>query len=160
MEILDIGTWELLLIIVLAFVVIGPHKAEEVSKTLGHWLNRLFKSEAWGYIRKFSGDLVNWPNKIAREAGLEELEKELQADPALLDAAPQVINPHPPEAEGEKRNPSRSRAFSPHPPPRADEAKKKKAPAGKRSPKPGAKSKSTSKPKSKPKPKNSRKRNA
>lgn len=156
MEILDIGTWELLLIIVLAFVVIGPYKAEEVSKTLGRWLNRLFKSEAWGYIRKFSGDLVNWPNKIAREAGLEELEKELQADPALLDAAPQVIYPHPPEAEGATRNPSRSRAYSPHPPPRADEAKKKKSPVGKRSPKPGAKSKSTSKPKTK----NSGKRNA
>ncbi|MBV6395524.1 MAG: hypothetical protein HFACDABA_01100 [Anaerolineales bacterium] len=135
MEILDIGTWELLLIIVLAFIIIGPHKAEETSRTLGRWLNRLFKSEAWRYIRSFSADLVNWPNKIAQQAGLEELDKELQADPALLDAAPQTISTRATDANAEKHAPPRSHAHPPHQPPRADEAQKKKAPAAKQSPK-------------------------
>lgn len=156
MEILDIGTWELLLIIVIAFIVIGPYKAEEVSKTLGRWLNRLFKSEAWGYIRKFSTDMVNWPSKIARDAGMEELEKELQADPSLLDAPPTVISSRSEGQEEENRILPRSLAYSPHPPSRVDEAKKKKPPAKKQASKPRAKNKPASRTPSK----GGRKRNA
>lgn len=141
MEILDIGTWELLLIIVLAFIVIGPHKAEETSRTLGRWLNRLFKSEAWRSVRSFSSSLMTWPNRIAHQAGLEELEKELQADPALLDAGPQTIASRAPDAKAEKTAPPRSHAHPPHQPPRANEAQKKKKPASKQSPRSGAKKK-------------------
>jgi len=122
MEILDIGSGELLLILVLAFVLIGPYKAEEVGKTLGRWLNRLFKSEGWQLIRDFSTGIVNLPAKLAREANMDELEKQLDIDPSMINAAPRVITASEDKAdEGHSIMPSRSQAYSPHPPVKPDD---------------------------------------
>lgn len=75
MDFLGIGVPELLFIIVIALIVIGPKQLSGTAKTAGRWLNKLYRSEAWRTMTQASRDLRNLPTKLAREAHLEELDE-------------------------------------------------------------------------------------
>ena len=92
MEILDIGSGELLLIFLLAFVLIGPNKLGDTGRVIGRWLNKLFKSDAWMTIREISNAVFHLPTTLAKEASLEELNREMQVNPDLVNAKPRVIH--------------------------------------------------------------------
>lgn len=83
MEIFDIGTPELILIFLLALILMGPKKLGEAGATIGKWLNSFFKSDTWMVLREISNAVVHLPTRLAREANLEELERELQLNPDL-----------------------------------------------------------------------------
>ncbi len=73
MDILGVGPLELLLIIFIALVIIGPRDMEKYARKAGRSLNRLFKSDAWRTLTQASRNLRTLPNRLAREAALEEL---------------------------------------------------------------------------------------
>lgn len=74
MELLGIGPLELLFIIVILIIVVGPRDISKVARTLGRMLNKLYRSEEWRALTRASRSLRTLPNRLAREAQLEELE--------------------------------------------------------------------------------------
>lgn len=86
MEFLGIGPLELIAIILIAILVVGPRDIQKTARTLGRWLNAIYRSEFWKTLRETSAEVRNLPNKLAREAGLEEL-REMQREMTATTAA-------------------------------------------------------------------------
>ena len=80
MEILGVGPSELIFIIILAIIVLGPRDMQKAGRTIGRWLNQASHSDLWKLVRDTSSELSNMPRKWMREANMElwEAEKDLQ----------------------------------------------------------------------------------
>ena len=80
MEILGIGASELVYIILIAIIVLGPKDMQKAGRSIGRWLNQLVQSDSWKVFQKTSRELRNLPNNLMREANMEmrKAEKELQ----------------------------------------------------------------------------------
>ena len=74
MDIFGIGVLELIFILIIAMIVVGPRDLGKVGRQIGRFLNRLYKSESWRILNDASRTLRNLPNRLAREAALEELD--------------------------------------------------------------------------------------
>jgi Sec-independent protein translocase protein TatA len=79
MEFLGIGPLELIVIVILALVVFSPKDIAGGGKTVGRWINRLYRSDTYRSMKQVSQELQDLPNRLAREAHLEEL-KDLQEE--------------------------------------------------------------------------------
>lgn len=73
MEIFGIGPLELLLILLLALIILGPKEMVETAKKAAAWLRKLRQSEAW----KTTRDVMDIPNKVMKETGLDDEIREL-----------------------------------------------------------------------------------
>ena len=80
MEILGIGPSELIFIIIIAIIILGPKDMQKAGKTVGRWLNKMIHSEGWQIFQRTSTEMRNLPTRLMREATLEmqETEKELR----------------------------------------------------------------------------------
>ena len=85
MEFLGIGPMELLLIILLAIIIFGPKDIVKAGKSLGKSLSQFIRSDTWKSINQTSQELKNLPNRLMREAGLDELEKTAREEQARAD---------------------------------------------------------------------------
>jgi Sec-independent protein translocase protein TatA len=70
-----IGPLELLFILVIALVIVGPKELGSYARSAGRFLNRLYRSETWRMLTEASQNLRTLPNRLAREAALEELDE-------------------------------------------------------------------------------------
>ena len=77
MEFLGVGPLELLFVLLIALIVLGPNDMVKAGRTLGKWLRKLVTSPTWQAIQQTSRDIRLLPNKLMRDAGLEEDLKEL-----------------------------------------------------------------------------------
>jgi Sec-independent protein translocase protein TatA len=75
MEILGIGPAEALLIVIIALVLVGPKDLGKAARSAGQLLNRLYRSDAWKSVTQASRNLRTLPNRLAREAALDELDE-------------------------------------------------------------------------------------
>jgi len=75
MDFLGIGPLELFFIMVIALVIIGPRDIVKAARSTGRFLNRLYKSEMWRTLTEASRNLRTLPDRLAREAAVEELGK-------------------------------------------------------------------------------------
>jgi sec-independent protein translocase protein TatB len=78
MNFLGIGPLELILVIVLALVVVGPRDLAKLGRDAGRFLNRLYRSPTWRTMNEASRELRNLPNRLAREAELDTLKRDLE----------------------------------------------------------------------------------
>jgi len=72
MEILGVGPLELFFILIIALIVLGPNDMVKAGRTLGRFLRRLVTSPTWQIVQETSRNLRHLPNKLIREAGIEE----------------------------------------------------------------------------------------
>lgn len=77
MDIFGIGPLEFLFIILVALIVLGPKDMIKAGRTLGAFLRRIVTSQEWRYVQQASREVRHLPNRLIREAGLEEAQKEL-----------------------------------------------------------------------------------
>ena len=83
MDFLGIGPLEVVLVVLLALVLFGPKDIAHNARAAGRTLNRIFKSEAWRSMNQASRALRGLPNRLARQAELEDLEGlRCELDPA------------------------------------------------------------------------------
>lgn len=75
MELFGVGPLEALFVLIIALIVVGPRDIGKVARSAGRMLNRLYRSEAWRSITEASRNLRTLPNRLAREAALEELDQ-------------------------------------------------------------------------------------
>jgi Sec-independent protein translocase protein TatA len=73
MEFFGIGYLELLFIMVIMLLVLGPHEISKIAQSTGRFLNRLYKSEEWKAIIQTSRKLRNLPLELAQKAELDEI---------------------------------------------------------------------------------------
>ena len=80
MEILGIGASELLFILIIALIVLGPKDMQKAGRTVGRWLNQLVRSDSWKVFQRTSAELRNLPRNLMREANMEvaEMERDLR----------------------------------------------------------------------------------
>jgi hypothetical protein len=72
MEILGIGPLELVFILVIALIVLGPKDMAKAGLTVGRFLRKIVTSPTWGTIRRTSKEIKYLPNRLMKEAGLED----------------------------------------------------------------------------------------
>lgn len=80
MEILGIGPQELIFIVIIALLVLGPKDMQKAGKTIGKWLNNLVHSDGWKIFQTTSREIRNLPTTLMRDANLDmgKEEKELR----------------------------------------------------------------------------------
>jgi Sec-independent protein translocase protein TatA len=77
MEFLGVGPMELFFILVIALIVLGPSDMVKAGRTLGRVMRKIVTSPNWRLLQETSREIRYLPNRLMREAGLEELQKEL-----------------------------------------------------------------------------------
>lgn len=77
MDILGIGPTELMFIILIALILLGPKDMQKTGRTIGRWLRNMTRSDNWRAFRDTSREIRNLPNRLMREANLEDLEKDV-----------------------------------------------------------------------------------
>ena len=75
MEILGIGASELIFILLIAIIVLGPKDMQKAGKTIGRWLNQFVRSDGWKALQRASREIRNLPTNLMREANIEELQQ-------------------------------------------------------------------------------------
>lgn len=78
MEFLGVGPLELLFILIIALIILGPNDMVKAGRTVGRTLRKIVMSPTWRAVQQTSRDLRNLPNRLMREAGLEEEIKDLR----------------------------------------------------------------------------------
>lgn len=78
MDILGVGPLELIFILIIALIVLGPSDMVKAGRTIGRFLRQIVTSPTWRAVTRTSSELRTLPNKLIREAGLEEDLKEIQ----------------------------------------------------------------------------------
>jgi sec-independent protein translocase protein TatB len=123
MELFGVGPLELLVIIVIALLVLGPSDLAKTARTAGRLLNRMYRSEAFKTVTQASRDLRDLPNRLAREAALEELDESIRQSKSALQAPGPDTNPDGeagldawrPSPKGEPSHPRSDQAYGPTP---------------------------------------------
>jgi Sec-independent protein translocase protein TatA len=74
MEIFGIGPLELLLIVLIALIVLGPKEMLKTSQKAAGWIRKIRQSEIWSTTK----EVMDIPNQVMRETGLDKEIHELQ----------------------------------------------------------------------------------
>jgi len=72
MQLLGIGPLELLLIAVIAVIVLGPKGMVSGAREAGKAIRKIIRSPIWDDIVDTSREIREFPQKLAREAGIEK----------------------------------------------------------------------------------------
>ena len=75
MEFLGISPLEVVAILVIVFLVLGPQDLVKVGGTLGRALRKLRQSDTWRAVQDAGRQLRELPETLARQAGIEEIEQ-------------------------------------------------------------------------------------
>jgi Sec-independent protein translocase protein TatA len=77
MEIFGIGPLEVLFILLLAFIVLGPGDMAKTGRTIGRFLRKVVTSQWWSGFRNASREIKQLPFTLMREASIEEAAKDI-----------------------------------------------------------------------------------
>jgi sec-independent protein translocase protein TatB len=126
MDIFGIGPIELVFIILIALIVLGPKDMQKAGRTIGRWLRDLTASDGWRAFRDTSREIRNLPNRLMREANLEDLEKDVGKIGREIKEAtdikgfgtwanPSAVGPKPPQSKPAPAEAPESPASAPTP---------------------------------------------
>jgi sec-independent protein translocase protein TatB len=76
MEFLGVGPSELIFIILIAIIILGPKDMQKAGRMIGRFLNQLIRSDGWKIFQQTSNELRNLPRNLMREANMEMMEAE------------------------------------------------------------------------------------
>lgn len=71
MEILGVGMSELVFIVIIALIVLGPKDMQKAGKTIGKWMRSIVTSDGWKIFQQTSRELRTLPTKLMRDANEE-----------------------------------------------------------------------------------------
>ena len=71
MEIFNLGWMEIVLILILAFIFMGPDKMVSTGKQLGSWLRKLSRDKLFREVVETTDEIRRYPRKIFDETGLD-----------------------------------------------------------------------------------------
>ena len=77
MDFLGIGPLEVLFVLIIALVIFGPKDIVKAGQAAGRFLRKLVTSAGWQTVQKTSKELRTLPNRLIREAGLEDVKQDM-----------------------------------------------------------------------------------
>ena len=77
MQIFNVGVLEILFILILAFIVLGPRRTIKTARDVGVWFRNLMKSPIWREIVSTSSEIRDLPKKMMDDAELQRMVEEL-----------------------------------------------------------------------------------
>jgi len=72
MKIFNIGTLEIVFILLIAFIVLGPKKAVKSARDLGRWIRNLTNSQFWRDLKGVSEDISHLPQELMKDADIHQ----------------------------------------------------------------------------------------
>lgn len=72
MNLFGIGPLELVLVLLIALIVLGPHEMVKTGKRLGVGLRKLFNSELWQQFKGGLAEVRNMSHKVLRDPQVEQ----------------------------------------------------------------------------------------
>jgi Sec-independent protein translocase protein TatA len=81
MDFLGVGVPELIFVMLIALIFMGPRDLEKAGRTIGSGLRKLLTSDAWRAIRETGKVVSNLPNQLAREAQFDEAGRPVEKEP-------------------------------------------------------------------------------
>lgn len=105
MPFLNLGSAEILFILLLAFILLGPERISRFARDLGGLAAKLKKNDTFQEVLKTTDEIRNYPRKIMEEARLEEaivFEDQNQFDDKMRE--------HPMRMQGSEREQLRAKA--------------------------------------------------
>jgi sec-independent protein translocase protein TatB len=84
MNIFGIGPLEFLLILVIALIIMGPNDMAKAGRSLGKFMRRVVTSPEWRTLLQASREMRNLPNRMMREAGIEDIKKDLPTPEQII----------------------------------------------------------------------------
>ena len=81
MEILGVGPSELIFVIIIALIVLGPKDMQKAGRTIGKWMRDIVTSDGWKVFQRTSSEIRNLPARMMRDANedLEKFNKDIKA---------------------------------------------------------------------------------
>src|SRR5512135_3711995 len=76
--IFGIGIPEILIVVVLALIILGPQDMVSTARKLGRWVYRVYHSPTWRMIMSTSQEIRELPTKFVREASLEDTVQDIK----------------------------------------------------------------------------------
>lgn len=119
MDIFGIGPTELVFIILIALILLGPKDMQKTGRTIGRFLRDMTTSESWRAFRDTSRELRNLPTRLMREANIEDLQKDVGKIGKEIEESAGV------KGFGTWSNPSESKSTPPQPKPQPAGASEK-----------------------------------
>lgn len=77
MQIFNIGALELVFILLLAFIILGPKKAVKTAGDIGRWVRDLASSQFWKDLMSTSREIQALPKRLMDDAEIQQTIKEL-----------------------------------------------------------------------------------
>jgi len=71
MEVLGIGMSELVFIVIIALIVLGPRDMQKAGRTIGKFLRTIVQSDGWKVFRQTSNEIRTLPHRLMRDANDE-----------------------------------------------------------------------------------------
>lgn len=88
MEILGVGISELIFILIIAALVLGPKDMEKTARNVGRWLNTIIKSDGWKTMQSVGREIRTLPTRLMKDANMDMHLKEKPASPPELGESP------------------------------------------------------------------------
>lgn len=81
-----IGAGEIIFVLILMVIVLGPKKMVEGARELGKTVRKVTRSQFWKDVQKTSQEIRDIPRKIMNEVEMEEDLREIERsiDPTIL----------------------------------------------------------------------------
>ena len=80
MDFLGIGPLELVFIFIIILLIFGPDEIEKTGRKLGRFLRNLTMSAEWKTLQQASREIRNLPNRLMRQAEIEEYKKKHEGE--------------------------------------------------------------------------------
>lgn len=77
MEFFGIGPLELFFIVLIALIILGPKDMIKAGRMLGRTMRNIVKSPNWRILQQASKEMKYLPDRLMREAGLEDIKNDL-----------------------------------------------------------------------------------
>ena len=84
MKFFNLGLAEIILILVLALIILGPGNMVKTARDVGAFIRRVTKSPYWQEVWATRRELNEIPRILAREANLDETIKDLNRETKMI----------------------------------------------------------------------------
>ena len=84
MKFLNIGPLELVFIVLIAIIILGPAETLKSIRTVGQWIYKFVRSPYWQTVLDAQKEIRDLPTKIVRESGLDESLAEIKKETSGL----------------------------------------------------------------------------
>jgi Sec-independent protein translocase protein TatA len=84
MQLFNVGALELVFILLLALIILGPRKAVKSAGDVGRWFKELMQSQFWQDLQTTSKEIKDLPKKLMDEAEIQKTIEELDRSEAAL----------------------------------------------------------------------------